>query len=559
MVDDGISTLDTPAPDRSRARWWLGAGALAAVVAVVAAFAVIAAVRAGFGDRMATAAALPPETAVYVSMDLEGMARFDRVIATFDEVTEEAGMEPGTDVLDFLDEMVLGEFGLSTEDFEPWIGRDVGLAVLDLDLGVEGLASGVAPLVVAASVRDEAEADAFMPKMVAAMERQDMIVRSDSYGELALWVAEPDPDGFTVGPPVVMGRSGDVMLLATDREALERAVDAQQGGESLLDAEHFGDLVGDLPDDRAITFYLGPDALSSLTEVFSAPELGITEQAAELEEAIAGFRGLAMALTIDDAGVRLDAVQAYAEGEEPAVGVQSGSDRIADALPADTFAYFGIGPWDVEAAWSQLQEALEAAGAMQDLTLFEEELGIDLERDVVAALTGELGLGLFASPGGLFTELGGPPVGGMLLLGLADPDAAAATLDRLNRLVADAGLPVDEDDGMFSVSPDGQNNIVYGIRGELFAVGTDEDAVRGLGGDGDRLVDGALWADTRDALDTGGPPLLFVDIAAALDAFDAPPDVRGQLAPLRAVAAAAESDGERTRATFMALIDWAEE
>ncbi len=558
MVDDGITTLETPAANRSRTRWWLGAGALGVVVAVVAAIAVVAAVRASFGDRMATASALPPETAVYLSVDLEGMARFDRVIATFDEVTEEAGMEPGTDVLDFIDEMVLGEFGLSTDDFEPWIGRDVGIAVLDLDLGVQGIASGIAPVVVAASVRDEAEADAFMPKMVAAMERQDMIVRTDSYGELALWVAEPDPDGFTVGAPVVMGRSGDMMLLATDRDALERAVDAQDG-DSLREAEHFEDLVGDLPDDRALTFYLGPDALSSLTDLFSDPELGIPEQAAELEEAIAGFRGLAMALTIDDAGVRLDAVQAYAEGEEPAVGVQSGSDRIADALPADTFAYFGIGPWNVEAAWSQLQDALEAAGAMQDLALFEEELGIDVERDVVAALTGELGLGLFASPGGLFTELGGPPVGGMLLLGLADPEAAAATLDRLNRLVGDAGLAVDEDDGMFSVSPDGQNSIVYGIRGELFAVGTDGDAVRGLGGDGDRLVDGELWADTRDALDTGGPPLLFVDIGAALDAFDAPPDVRGQLAPLRAVAAAAESSGERTRATFMALIDWAEE
>ncbi len=558
MVDEGLATIETPAPSPARARWWLGAAVLAAVIAVMAAFAVVAAVRSSFGDRMATATALPPETALYVSMDLEGMARFDRVITTFDAATEQAGMEPGTDVLDFLDEMVLGEFGLATDDFEPWIGRDVGIAVLDLDLGVQGVAAGVAPVVVAASVRDEAEADDFMPKMVAAMERQDMIVRTDSYGEVALWVAEPDPDGFTVGPPVVMGRSGDMMLLATTREALERAVDAQDG-DSLRDAEHFDDLLGELPGDRAVTFYLAPDALSSLTDVLADPALGAPEQAAQLEEAIAGFQGLAMALTIDDAGVRLDAVQAFTEGEEPATAVQSGSDRIADALPADTFAYFGIGPWDVEGVWEQVREALEAAGAMEDLTVLENELGIDIQRDVVAALTGELGFGLFPAPGGLFTELGGPAVGGMMLLGLADPDAAMATIERVNRLLADGGLELGEDDGLFRFSPDGQTSIVYGVRGELFAVGTDEAALRDLGGDGDRLSDGELWAATRDALDTSGPPLLFVDVAAALDAFDAPPDARRSVAPLRAVAAAAESREGLTRATFMALIDWAEE
>ncbi len=558
---DDVGPSETP-PAEPRRRfewWWLLAGTAVVVAVVVAGMAVVAAIRGSFGDRMATAAALPPDTAVYLSMDLEGLARFDRVLTTFDAVTEEAGMEPGTDVLDLLDEAMLSEFGLSTDDFEPWIGRDVGVALFEFD--VDSLAEQQPPpLVVAASVRDEGAADEFMPKMVAAMERQGMAVSRDSYGDVALWVAETDADSFGVSVPVVMGRSDDMMLLASDQATMRRAIDAQ-GAESLRDAENFTTLVDELPGDRAVTLYVGPEVLAPFTDLLADPSLGaLPGQAQQLQDSVDSFKGLAMALTIDDAGIRLDAVQAFEPTDDVNLGAQSGSELIAETLPSDTFAYFGIGPWDVGAAWDQIREALESAGLVGDLADLEAELGVDVEQDVVAALSGELGIGLFPATTGLFAELGEMPFGGMLLVGLADRDAAGRTLDRVNRLFEDSGLAVAEVDGLYALSPDGEaDRIVYGLLDDLFVVATDRDAARRAADPGDRLVDSELWNETRDAIGSDGPPLLFVDLGRAVDAFDVPPDVAANLAPLRAVAAAAETGDGLTKATFMALIDWADE
>ncbi len=555
-------------PKRAGRPAWMNfvLGAVGVLVLVgVATAAVVALQRAQFGPRMATAEALPVSTAVYMSFDLEGVAEFDRVIDAFDSVAAEAGLEPGTDVLDLLDEQMLAEFGMQTADFEPWIGRDVGVAVLDLDFEQAALGGTPGSVVVAASVRSTDEADAFMPRMVAAMEDLGMEFTTDSYQDVELWVGSVDPAvelDFPVS--VTMARSGDVMLLGSHREAVVDAIDAQQG-DSLRDAEEFTRLVDELPGDRAITLYLGPALFRSFEDLAAlgaavSPLGGVGQTESGLTGPFQDVRGMAMSVTVADAGVRFDFVQEAAPGSEMDGLTGAGSETIAEMLPAETFLYFGIGELPLDALYDGIEEALAAEGAAGQLEQFEAEFGLDIRRDIVDALTGEMGLGLVRSVTGPFVASGGPPVGGVAMLGLADRAAFRATVEQLNLLIAGGlGLPPEEestDDGVLYTVPLGEGeSLVYGISGDFFAAATDRSLIEGAGGD--RLVDGQLWQDTVDALDAGGPPLFYVDIGAALDVFDAPPDARADLAPLRSVAAAASGGGDGIgKATLMVLIDF---
>ena len=85
-------------------------------------------------------------------------------------------------------------------------------------------------------------------------------------------------------------------------------------------------------------------------------------------------------------------------------------------VPEFTFAYFGIGEWDVAGLYEEAESSLAAVGADELVRDFEREIGIDVERDVVALLTGEIGFGLFPSTDGLIATSGAAPIGGLVLL-----------------------------------------------------------------------------------------------------------------------------------------------
>jgi hypothetical protein len=540
-----------------RRRWLPYAVLTAAVIVllVVAAAVVVSVQRDRYGPRMASAAAMPPSTAAYMSLDFEDLGDFGRLIDAFDGIAADARLDAGADVLDLIDEMVLGEFGLSVADFEPWIGRDVGVAVFDLNLDEEGFQADPGAAVLAASVRDRTEADLFLPKLVRAMTDLGMEFEQDTYGDVAVWVSGSDPAGLGIpGSSVVLGRSDDLVLLASSERAMRVAIEAQHG-ESLRDAGSFERVVDELPGGRAVTLYLGPDLFEAVADLATNSDVaGI----ADAEQALENIAGAGASLSLADNGVRLDFVHVADEaGEAEGFAPQEGSQHIASALPADTFAFFGIGEWDVAGAFAQVDEALAEGGLDQQVTDIEQEFGIDIERDVVALLSGELGFGLFPEPDGPIAATGGPPVGGLVLLGLTDPDAFATTIERFNQLAAENELLIDEQQSeggvVYGISPDGGDPVWYGISEGFFAAGTDRALAEPAG---ERLADTALWNETRAALDTEGAPLFYLDLDGALDAFEADPEIRHNLDPLRALTAAVVTGDGVTRVTLVAIIDY---
>ncbi len=562
--------LEQPAPrPKQRSGWWyFGAAALTTVVVIAAVAGFVAFQRGKFGPRMATASALPPSTALYVSMDLEGVGRLDRILEAFDAAAAEAGLEPGTDALDLLDETVLAELGLDHTDFEAWIGRDVGIAMLDLDFAglVAGVDGGELPpvpkLVVAASVRDRAEADAFIPRMVDAIEHQSGVTMTeDSYAGVQLWRGEAALPEAGLEGELVMGRSGDLMLLASGMAAMRDAIDAQDG-EALRDSETFEQVVSELPDDRAITLYVGPELLRSFTDLALDPALaGPGVDLGEIEDSLDRFVGAGASLTLTDAGARIDFVQLARPGEEGSLPtnlvVGSGSEEIPSRLPAETVGYFAIGPWDLAGAFEAIIEAAEAAGAASQLAEFEQATGLDIENDVVNALTGEIGVGVFETDRGAIVASGGPPIGITILAGLTGPDAFRSTLDRLTSLLRETGLDVAEESAasgvLYTVAvPDAGESVYYGTWDDFF-IGTTERDFAG----GEKLDDTELFGEMTDALD--GVPLAYVDVGAVLGLAGASPEIRRDLAPLRAVGAGGEATDTLSHFTLVALIDYGDE
>ncbi len=552
MVFDALS-------ESGRRRWLPYAVLMAAVVVllIVVAAVVVSVQRDRYGPRLASAAAMPPSTAMYMSVDFEDLGDFGRLIDAFDRVATDAGLDADAEVLDLIDEVVLSEFGLSVADFEPWIGRDVGVAVFDLNLDEAGLQADPGAAVLAASVRDRDEADLFLPKMVRAMTTLGLEFEQDIYGDVNVWVSESDPAALGIpGSSVVLGRSDDLVLLASSERAMRVAIEAQHD-ESLRDAGSFESVVDEMPGDRAITLYFGPDLFRALADLTANVDLGAVG-AADSEQALENIAGAGASLSIADNGVRLDLVYvADVAGEDTGFVPQDGSQHVAAALPADTFAFFGIGEWDVAGAFRQVDAALAEGGLDQQVTDMEQEFGIDIERDVLALLSGELGFGLFPQPGGPIAATGGPPVGGLALLGLADPEAFATTIERFNQLAAENGVHIDEQQSegglVYGISPDGGDPVWYGISEDFFTAGTDRALADPAG---ERLADTALWKESRAALDTAGAPLFYLDLGGALDAFEADPEVRQNLEPLRALAAAVVTGDGVTRVTFVAIIDY---
>ncbi len=541
----------------------MAAVAVAVIVAVAA--GAVAWQRGRFGPRLATADALPPSTSLYVSFDLEGLAEFDRLLEAFDDAVVDAGLEPGTDAIDLLNDTILAELGLSTADFESWIGRDVGVALLDLD--VESLVAGSAgaeleppQAVLAASVRDRAGADAFMPRMVSTIEeRAGLAMTRDSYAGVELWRGQVALPEGGIETELVMGRSADLMLMATGMGAMRAAIDSQ-AGDSLRDADAFRRVTDELPGKRAVTLYLGGDMVRGLGDLGLDPSLGAPPVGPEeLQDALDRFVGAGGALTLTEAGARIDFVQVTdpTEGAQDlpaALAAGGSSERIPERLPAATIGYFAFGPWDVQAAFDQVLQTFEEFGIEQQLAEVQEATGIDIERDVIAALTGELGVGVFSSRRGPIAASGGPPIGIMALLGLADPDAFDTTLQRLNGVLAEGGLDVDEQDAaggvLYAVAvPEVEGGIVYGIDGDFFIGTTDADAIAG-----DKLTETDLWGEVTAALES--TPVAFADVGAILDVADAPPAVRRDLAPLRAVAAGSDASETVSRVTVVALVDY---
>ncbi len=550
-----------PAPRRGPGFIAFVAGA-AVVLLIVGAVGAVALLRAlDFGDRMASAEAMPTDTQLYVDIDFGSLDDLDRLLMAFDAAFAEAAMEPGLDgIVDLLDDELRAQFGIGVDDVTPWVGRDLGIGVAGLHLPPSGLPD--ASVVAAVSVRDDAGADAFVDRMVGILADRDMMTFAESfYGDVRILASELEFDG----QQFAAARSGELLLLANSEAAIRRAIDAQ-GGTSLADDAAMQDLLDELPRSRALTVYVSESLFAGLADDLAGLELG-----AIAPVPLDDFEATAVSAALTDDGIQLDVVQRRDPTAQGLTDVAAGpgSTALPGMLPEGTFAYFGVAgdaplfgdDMTLEALLADAglgeAELAEVRAALAELEAF---LGFDIDEGLLRHLGGDLGFALFPSAQALFGDPFAPQVGFMGLVGVMDPDRVAETAADFRSFLAEQGVPVAErraaDATLYAIG-DGENDMVmFGVAGDYLVVASDPDDVAGLFDNGAKLADDELYQQARDALPQRGDPVLFVDLQRALGAFEAPPDAANVLAPVIGMVANADETETTSRFTLLTLIDY---
>ena len=423
-----------------RLRWVAIGGYAAAVVVAVIIVVLLLLLRELSRPGEATAQFIPASALVYSSVNLRpGLGQIDRAVEVGDLLRTGDLLDEEDDLLDEVED----ETGIHPlDDVAPWLGTDATFAVLDIDADGDTI-----EWVAMFQVSDRDEALDFVGKLLDYLEDELWTeFDEDEIGDAEVWVAD--------GEDVVIGLTADYLLLADSENTLEDMLDNIDSppSRSLADDGQFIAAREALPEGRVMFTYaqIGNqmDELEELVDPWGDAETAWNWAAGNTPEYMAA------SLSFIDRGVRLDLVS---EPASSSLSIDSVSEQLsAGVVPEDTLLLLSYA--GVTDLWDELRDALEESDpwADEDLDEFledlEEETGVDLERDVIGSLTGEVSLAVM--PGDVRISADGLDPGDvelegvlnvLLLANLEDHRDIEDALESFTDWIEDAGYGTDSD------------------------------------------------------------------------------------------------------------------
>ena len=505
---------------RRRTILLLGGGTLLIVAAVVVVVVVLLLLRGMSRPGEATARYLPADTQVYISVNLRpgpeqmGLARnvidrpqTDDFLDRRDDLLDDAEDETGIHFLD---------------DVTSWIGTDVSLALLDA--GPDRL-----EWVLLAQVNDRESAVDFIDDLADYLEGElNTEFVADRRRGVDLWVTDED---------LAVALTGEYMLMADSEDTIDEMLDNLESppARPLGDSRAFLEARESLPAERVMFMFVqAEDVLETLVDAVGLYEEEEEEVLRQAQRNTPEY--VAASASFVDNGIRFELV-----GDTPSKAFTlDGVNRLnsAEALPMDTLVLFSaVG---VDQAWEELRDSIENLdpdsqndfeGFLEDV---EDELGVDLARDVIDALTGEVAFALLPSDLGGF--LGGSPasgvVEGLLLAGVRDARSIMNALDTFADALEDEGFDIDRDSlGEYEVVTTRVDDILggdyepgYVVTEEWAVVGSNFDGLEAfyeaVSGETDTLGSKAEFRELIEAVPEPLHYLLYADIAGVLETVE---------------------------------------
>lgn len=261
-------------------------------------------------------------------------------------------------------------------DLAPWLGGEVGLALLD----TTGQTAGT---LIVAAVADRAKADAYLRRagQSSTATYRGVVIRR--FGTVASTI------------------TGGYLLIGQE-SVLRSVIDSRHGqGKTLAADGTYRRAMRGLPAGRAADAYLTPGGVRRLLQ----PQGGVLGVAGVLldQPALAGA-GVALTAQGGDARLTVHSIRdpRLARGRPPTFG--SFTPSLTGAVPKNVMAYVGISQLDKAARRIlSISAATGAAGARIQQLLrtraqdFSRRTGVNVERDVLPLFRGEVALSLTAS------------------------------------------------------------------------------------------------------------------------------------------------------------------
>ena len=340
-----------------------------------------------------------------------------------------------------------------------------------------------------------------------------------------LWVADED---------LAVALTGEYMLMADSEDTIDDMLDNLESppARPLGDSPEFLEARESLPAERVMFMFVqAEEVLETLVDAVGLYEEEEEEVLRQAQRNTPEY--VAASASFVDNGIRFELV-----GETPSRAFTlDGVNRLnsPEALPMDTLVLFSaVG---VDQAWEELRDSIENLdpdsqndfeGFLEDV---EDELGVDLERDVIDALTGEVAFALLPSDLGGF--LGGGPasgvVEGLLLAGVRDARSIMNALDTFADALEDEGFDIDRDSlGEYEVVTTRADDILggdyepgYVVTEEWAVLGSNFDGLEAfyeaVSGETDTLGSKAEFRELAEAVPEPLHYLLYADIAGVLE------------------------------------------
>jgi hypothetical protein len=546
----------------------IGGIAALAVVAIVVVGAVVLIPKLFGADENAIANVMPPKTSVLVELNALNLANEDanRIARAFEDALNESDVEFNADdpasLLEQLDNDLDDASGLTiTDDILPWIGPNLGVGVVKLD--IEAIDQGEVPqLIFASTIRDIDLADKFIEDLIDAIESEsDNKVDEVEYGGALVFEIDSDIDDERLA----FGRSDKIFFIAANIDALEDAIDAQQG-DNLGDVAEYQNTIAGLPGDRALTIYISGESVEDAAK--AAENNGDVQGFDSDIVKDLGLNGVGMSAMVTAEGIRVDFVGNYeslTEEQKTLMDAQTTKIATADFLPEDTYVYI-VGQ-RLDLIWQNGMDALANSGVSEAdvdeaMNLFDDTFGFDPDKDLMPLLDGEYSFALIDSRKGLIADQFNTDLGLVAMMGSSNGEELGGLADDFADGLKDQDLDVNDssndDVTVYEIEDTtGERLGAYGVSKDYLIIATDAGNVEDLFTVDGSLADSDKFKSAWDAFPRGTIPVMYMDLTglfASLEDLDPSVKDAADVNPVYAFAMGTNSNKNTAQTTLIFFI-----
>ena len=361
----------------------IGGGVPGAAIIIGVIVAVVLVVQALGKPGEATAKFLPADTQVYFTVNFRpGASQLMKARKIHSIFKDTPGFDTRRDdLLDDLENETEIDF---MDDVFPWIGKDISFALLDAP------AEPRPEWVTLLQTKDRDASLDFLNDLFQYLEdEEDKVFSEQSYRDAIVYTEEDDEVSF--------GLTDEYALISSGKNVVEKTIlDLESPpAQPLSENEMFLQVTGKLPSERfmlmfvrSMDLYRDAERRADLDDF--GPLGGLVDRFPEV---------VAVSGSFVDKGMRLDFYSGTPTG---AVEVSSENQlNTARSLPEDTL--FMVSASGIGEAWKQLRDNLGGEGEYASeefddaLDALKDETGVDLERDIIDELTGEIAFAVLPS------------------------------------------------------------------------------------------------------------------------------------------------------------------
>ena len=546
----------------------IGGIAALGVVAVAVIGAIFLIPRLFGADENAIANVMPPKTTVLVELNALNLANEDanRIARAFEDVLKDSDVEfdpddPAT-LLEQLDQDLEDASGLTiTDDVLPWIGPNLGLGLLELN--IDAMDRGEVPQIIfAATIRDIDLADVFIEDMIDAIE-DETPNRVDDREYNGVLTFEVDSD--FEDERLAFARSDEIFFFTSNLDILEEAIDAQNG-DNLGGVAEYQSTIAELPGDRALTVYISGEGLEDFAKA--------AEDSGEFQGFDADIirdldlRGAGMAAMTTTEGIRVDFVSSYeslTEEQQALQDAQTDNIKTAEFLPESTYVYL-VGQ-RLDLVWQSAIDSLEQSGVSEAdfdeaMDLFDDTFRFDPSKDLMPLLDGEYSIALFDSRDGIISDQFNTDIGTVIMMGSSNGEELIGLVEDFTDGLQDQDLDVNDssnDDVTVYEVEDQSGELLgaYGLSEDYLILSTSGESVEDLFAGEASLADSEQFKNAWDAFPRNTIPVMYMDLDGLLKALeDLDPEIENaaDVNPVYAFAMGTNSDSNSTQTTMIFFI-----